>query len=328
MSDDGLKAEAAGLGREIAARQGRLSVIAGEMERRRSWDDDGASSLAAWLVERNGISESAGRVIAGVGERLVDLPHLAQAFEAGELGLDKVAAVIGFAEPESDAEVTQQAKESSVKELHQLARYRRGVRPGDDEAQRSGRYMRFNDTNGTISGKLAKEGYALVKNSIDEAVKAMGSDGETPLDQRRADALIRICRDKGTVGGAGPPSSGAGRHLVVLHIDFADFKSSESTASAELERFGLISAAVARRIACGADVALAFDDEMGHTMYEGRAQRFATPTQRREVWRRDRSCRFPRHPYPAKRGVAPGPILSVPGLWAHQFHPGAPHHRV
>ena len=28
-------------------------------------------------------------------------------------------------------------------------------------------------------------------------------------------------------------------------------------------------------------------------MYEGRAQRFATPTQRREVWRRDRHCVFP-----------------------------------
>jgi len=40
-------------------------------------------------------------------------------------------------------------------------------------------------------------------------------------------------------------------------------------------------------------VVVAVDDALGHTMYEGRAQRFATQAQRREVMRRDRHCRFP-----------------------------------
>ena len=38
---------------------------------------------------------------------------------------------------------------------------------------------------------------------------------------------------------------------------------------------------------------VAVDDDVGHTMYEGRARRFATGAQRREVMRRDRHCRFP-----------------------------------
>ena len=48
-----------------------------------------------------------------------------------------------------------------------------------------------------------------------------------------------------------------------------------------------------RRIACDATVVVAVDDASGHTMYEGRAKRFPTGAQRREVIRRDRQCRFP-----------------------------------
>ena len=48
-----------------------------------------------------------------------------------------------------------------------------------------------------------------------------------------------------------------------------------------------------RRLACEAEVIVAVDDDAGHTMYEGRQSRDATPTQRREILRRDRHCRFP-----------------------------------
>ena len=48
-----------------------------------------------------------------------------------------------------------------------------------------------------------------------------------------------------------------------------------------------------RQIACDATVALGVDDDVGHTMYEGRARRTPSEAQRREVMRRDRHCRFP-----------------------------------
>ena len=56
---------------------------------------------------------------------------------------------------------------------------------------------------------------------------------------------------------------------------------------------GLVDATVVRRLACDATLVVALDDDVGHTMYEGRARRDPTPTQRRELWRRDRHCRFP-----------------------------------
>jgi hypothetical protein len=61
----------------------------------------------------------------------------------------------------------------------------------------------------------------------------------------------------------------------------------------ELERDGLISPGTVRRMACDATIALAIDDDVGHTMYEGRGRRWPTDSQRREIMRRDRHCRFP-----------------------------------
>jgi hypothetical protein len=283
-----------------AAADGHLAALASEVDRRQIWEVAGASSLAAWLSERIGISERSGRALAEVAERLGDLPQLASAFQSGEISLDKVAVVVGFADPSSDAALSEEAKACSVRELRDVARRHRGVAPKDDEAAHEGRHLRFNDARRTISGRLPEEDYALVKHSIDEGVTAAGSDGETPLDQRRADALVRLCATPGTVGGTGvggtttgPPSSRTGGYLVVVHVDYEAWRAPEGTGVAELERSGLISAATARRIACAADIAVAFDDEDGHTMFEGRAKRYASATQRHEVWRRDRRCRFP-----------------------------------
>ena len=67
----------------------------------------------------------------------------------------------------------------------------------------------------------------------------------------------------------------------------------EPTWPASSSTLGLIDAQTLRRIACDATVVIALDDDVGHTMYEGRAKRFPSDPQRREVLRRDRQCRFP-----------------------------------
>jgi hypothetical protein len=82
-------------------------------------------------------------------------------------------------------------------------------------------------------------------------------------------------------------------YLVVAHVPLATLTDDDSELAGELEHRGLIDAVVARRLACDATLVVALDDDAGHTMYEGRARRDPTPTQRRELWRRDRHCRFP-----------------------------------
>ena len=84
--------------------------------------------------------------------------------------------------------------------------------------------------------------------------------------------------------------------FVVAHVpleDLVDESGDKSELAGELEHHGLIDVETVQRIACDATVVVAVDDALGHTMYEGRARRFPTGAQRREVIRRDRQCRFP-----------------------------------
>ncbi len=84
--------------------------------------------------------------------------------------------------------------------------------------------------------------------------------------------------------------------FVVAHVpleDLVDETGDKSELAAELEHHGLIDVETVQRIACDATVVVAVDDALGHTMYEGRARRFPSGAQRREVIRRDRQCRFP-----------------------------------
>jgi hypothetical protein len=88
----------------------------------------------------------------------------------------------------------------------------------------------------------------------------------------------------------------ASSFVVVAHVLLAalvDDSGHTSDLAGDLERHGLIDRTTVQRIACDATIAIAVDDDVGHTMYEGRARRFPTEAQRREVMRRDRHCRFP-----------------------------------
>ena len=86
--------------------------------------------------------------------------------------------------------------------------------------------------------------------------------------------------------------------FVVAHVPLAALvetqaEQSQRRLAGELEGHGLIDVETVQRIACDATFAVAVDDDVGHTMYQGRARRFPTRAQRREVKRRDRQCRFP-----------------------------------
>ena len=79
----------------------------------------------------------------------------------------------------------------------------------------------------------------------------------------------------------------------MVHVPLATLADASSDLPGELERDGLLSAETVRRMACDATVAVAIDDDVGKTMYEGRARRWPSDSQRREIMRRDRHCRFP-----------------------------------
>jgi hypothetical protein len=283
---------------QMSAAQARFVLRLGEFGRRQAFRDEGATSLESWTAERFGVAIPTARTFAHVGEKAWDIPHLIGSLRAGDISFDKVRVLSDAATPESDHELCNQARECSVRELADVARstaeLARPLSSSPSQTEHDGRFLRFNDGHRTISAQLPADSFAELKAGIDAQLDQIPSDGETPLDQRRCDALLGLARS------ALPDSAGraatASPYVVVAHVPLADLvedSGATSQLAGELERHGLIDGETVKRIACDATVVVALDDDVGHTMYEGRARRFATEAQRREVMRRDRHCRFP-----------------------------------
>ena len=297
----------------MASLAGLICLLGGELERREGFRVDGATSLESWIVARTGVSAPTARAYSQVGKRLFDLPHLSDALSAGRVSFDKVRAVAGVATPESDADLAETAAELSVRDLAELARSARRPGRAETRSEQEARSLRCNDTLRTVNAQLPQAAYVEVRNALEARAKQVGSDGETRWDQRMADALVSLVRSgarpgsgsgSGSGSNSGPGSnsgsgSGSGSggppspYTVVAHVPLEVLLDESSELCGELERGGLISADVVRRLACDAKLIIAVDDDVGHTLYEGRQVRAATPTQRREIMRRDRHCRFP-----------------------------------
>src|SRR5215472_16330066 len=104
-----LSALAEDLFRTKAAAEGALSAVLGEIIRRETFREEGATSVVALLVERYGQSTALARSMSHVAERLADLPHLAEGLRRGALSFDQVRAVADVAAPETDRELREMA---------------------------------------------------------------------------------------------------------------------------------------------------------------------------------------------------------------------------
>jgi hypothetical protein len=287
MSSEEIMELAAESARRMASQAGLILQLTGELDRREGWRAEGATSLESWMVERMGVSVSTARAFSHVGKRLFDLPHLKAALSSGDLSFDKVRAAVDVATPESDAEIRDEAREHTVRELGQLARARKPPTSNDARGDYDRRSLRFNESVRTVTAQLPAETFAEVRGTLEARARQLPSDGETPWDQRLCDAFIELIRS------ARHPGRTATPFAVVVHVPMDTLLDESSDLSGELERDGLISADTVRRLACDATIIIGIDDDLGHTMYEGRQHRYPTETQRRELMRRDRHCRFP-----------------------------------
>ncbi|HVT41338.1 MAG TPA: DUF222 domain-containing protein [Acidimicrobiales bacterium] len=302
MDDVALMDEAAATSRQLAALAGRFMALTAELDRREGWRAEGATSLEAWMAERCGLAPSTARSYARVGERLFDLPHLAGALAEGTLSFDKVRVLAPAARPETEGTLVEVARTSSVRELAEVARSASPPTAAQSQKDHESRSVRFNDACSTMTATLAPEAYAEVRACLEAKARSDARDDTQPdavtqplrLDQRLADALVDTLR----AGSRGQTTSSS-PYLVVAHVplavltDDATDDASDPVLFGELEGGGLINAEVVRRLACDATVIVALDDDVGHTLYEGRSRRDPSPTQRREIQRRDRHCRFP-----------------------------------
>jgi len=132
-----------------------------------------------------------------------------------------------------------------------------------------------------------------------------GGDGEVadpaeePWAAARADALTAVCEHTLAAGPedlAGAPDA----VQVVVHVDVGVLTGEQPDGRCHLEDGTPLSAAAARRLGCDAEI-VAITERDGLPIDVGRRRRLFTLKQRRAMHARDRTCRYPGCPVPARR---------------------------
>jgi Domain of unknown function (DUF222) len=286
--------------RAISAHQSQLLGAVVELDRRRAWRVDGATSMVAWLVQRCGVSAATAREWVTTAAKLKSLPKISDALSQGKLSFDQVKPLVEVAKPETDAQLAEQATHWSAKQVRELAMAARDQSEERSTGFYARRFLRFDDRRRSLTGVLPEDQYAVVKSSLVARASRRLRD-RTPFDQRMADALVSVCKGDAAGTSTQPPDGAdseprAGgmrrnRPTVVVHADMTFLAGGDG--GAELDVLGPVSREVARRLACDAKVLLSGDGPSGRSLNLGRTRRDPSDAQRLEIRRRDKGCRFP-----------------------------------
>jgi Domain of unknown function (DUF222) len=276
----------------------------------------GAPSTLAWLRDRLRISGGEAKRCVSLARAMDQLPVLAEALACGAVNADQaqiVAATVertpGSVKTDSEACLVGYADTFPPKELGRLAeRILEHVAPevaeGRDEAEVAAaenrafgrRELHVSDVDGTsrvrIGGWLDREGAAHLRAALDPLMRPCpgedGLDRRTP-EQRRADALVEVCRLANACGEL--PDNGGDRPQVVVTMDLDRLTARRG--AGRLDDGGNLSPESVRRLACDAGVVPAVLDGAGQVLDVGRERRLFTGALRRALVLRDQGCAFP-----------------------------------
>lgn len=272
---------------------------------------EGFGSTTAWLIARSGDPHGVCRERVQMARALRHMPRVRRAFIDGELTEARVRMLARSRETNPEAFTRDEAlllsharRLGSSGFATALSYWRRladtdGYLRDHDKAFRD-RCLHASVTwRGTVrvDGHLDPEsGATLITalGSLTDPARLDPSDERTPA-QRRADALVEICRrhlddpDRPTVGGERP-------HLN-LHVDVESLRGIPA-GTCELDPVGLVPPEVAERMACDATLRPVLTQQ-GRVVAAGAAGRTIPPALRRAVVERDRHCTHPGCDIPA-----------------------------
>jgi hypothetical protein len=271
-----------------AIQKAQLEVVAA-FDGRRLWEEDGATSMAAWLVGRLGISYGTAAAWCETADRLRWLPRLADAFEEGRLSWDQVRAAAEVATVGTDQAVLTEALGSSAARLERMARRQREQSRRAREAIRSVRWWwERRGVQWRLSGHLPAEEGAVVERALaaiaDRAPRCAETGLYDPYEMRAAEALVELA-EAGLAAGDPAPAT------LVVHVDADALAAAHGTA--QVEGGPVLPAEVARRLACDARLQTVAEASDGSTVGIGRATRSIPPWLGRQARQRDQGCRFP-----------------------------------
>jgi Domain of unknown function (DUF222)/HNH endonuclease len=161
-----------------------------------------------------------------------------------------------------------------------------------------------------IRGQLDNESAAVVRAALDPLAAPQPASEETGPDrrsagQRMADALVELAR-RALDGGDLPAGHAVRPHVsVIVDLETLLARAAErGIHPGTLEFGGPMSAAVARRLGCDAEITRVITDSEGMPLDVGRARRTVTPAQWAALVVRDAGCAFPGCARPAAWCIA------------------------
>lgn len=291
-----------------------------EFDRSEAWRGDGSLSMRDWLVAHCRISQARARTLVTSAVKSTQLPALSRALADGRLTLDVFAPLAAVATAETDAELAGASAHWTPRQARQLAAEVRGASDADAATEIRRRFVHFDDERCFLWAQLTKDSYALVKSAITGRARRYDHPSASDPDyvrfeSRCADALLDICIEQGRRprrsgasastaapdGRTGPtdsstkgaPVHGGARTTMIVHTDLERLLYGDGYGHASIQGVGPISAEVARRLACNADITLSFDAPDGTPLDQKPLVRDPSPTQSIEIRRRDNGCRFP-----------------------------------
>ncbi len=107
--------------RAISAHQSQLLSAVAELDRRKAWRIDGATTMVSWLVQRCSVTATTAREWVTAAEKLESLPKIAESLSQGKLSFDQIKPLVQVAKPDTDAKLAEAATKWSAKQVRELA---------------------------------------------------------------------------------------------------------------------------------------------------------------------------------------------------------------
>src|SRR5438105_14264899 len=271
------------------------------LDKSEAYKDDGALSLGSWLRWRCKLSAGAAADRVTIAQQVEKLPKYEEAFARGEIGYQHVAVIAKSAEHVGAAAVRKEEanllKAAQTMDPGQFTGVAKSFEHRVDaegalaEANRAyaRRYLHIGEPQDgliRLDGLLDAEGGATLRTALNAHMLPGKDDDRTP-GQRRADALVEICRQpaKRSSDGAGP------RPQLIITASVDTLAGIPGAPAARLDSGAMVPSATVQRLACDAAITRItglgeFDQEVTH------ASRSIPAATRRALAARDQHCVF------------------------------------
>jgi 5-methylcytosine-specific restriction endonuclease McrA len=294
--------------RRIAGLEAHAARLVAQAERQGVPEAEGFGSTVAWLIDLTGEPPYVCRAQVALARSLRHMPLTMEAFSSGRLSVSRVRLLAECRELAPDVfardEVllVDQAGRLSARVLPLALSHWRRLADPDGAAEAAERAFEHRRLHASViwpgmvrlDGDLDPEGGAVVLDALASLSTPTREpdDARTP-EQRRADALVEICR-RHLDSGNFPLQGGERPHLRVT-VDLATLL---GEGLVDLEA-GPITAEAVRRLGCDASVSRIVFGPDDEPLQVGRATRTVSSAMRRALDLRDRHCTHPGCDVPA-----------------------------